>query len=336
MAQNPAPATPTHANARIKRALRDLLTDLDSRARIELQGPMGVGKRSLARQLPNGVAKATHHRKTPSSAGVRQIRVHPLTVAELGLTTPRAFTTLLGRGGFPNQLWADQPPNTLPDHLSSVLGASCNASGGFDMRASVGLWGALTACVGRPLSIRAVAGAVGMPERKASAWAQALHAQHGFFTLAPLPSPTADATFRALKKGQKHYPYDWSQGHTQHARLEALVANHLLQWVESSQDLAGEDRQLMYFRDCDQREVDFVVLKHQRPEALIQIDPLADQPNRHLAYLARKFPTARAWQLSLGASMAPVQAAGLTVIHPLAFLLGLPGCSLTPPAKPLK
>lgn len=307
----------------IKRALRDPLATLVAQSTIELQGPRGVGKRTLARQLGGGAVTTTDRRTAPLTPGARRVRVHPLTVRELGLTTPSHLTTLLKRGGLPAQVWADPATDALPDALKCLLKDLNDQSRPVGEKTGAGLWASLMGSVGRPLSVRAIAGAAGVNERRALAWTDALHAQHAMFRLAPLPSPTAGATFRALKKGQKHYPYDWSQARTRHAQLEALVANHLLQWVESSADLANEDKRLVYFRDCDQREVDFVILDNNRPALLVQVDPVADTANRHLAYLARKFPQAQAWQLSLDAPMAPVRLKGLSIAHPLRFLMGL-------------
>jgi predicted AAA+ superfamily ATPase len=318
------PEHPTaHHRPHIKRALRDPLATLVAQSTIELQGPRGVGKRTLARQLGADAVTTTHRRHAPPTPGARRVRVHPLTVRELGLTTPSHFTTLLKRGGLPAQVWADPAPDALPDALKWLLKDSNGLSEAMDEKTGAGLWASLMGSVGRPLSVRAIAGAAGVNERRALAWTDTFHAQHAVFRLAPLPSPTAGATFRALKKGQKHYPYDWSQARTRHAQLEALVANHLLQWVESSADLANEDKRLVYFRDCDQREVDFVILDNNRPALLVQVDPVADTANRHLAYLARKFPQAQAWQLSLDAPMAPVQLKRVSIAHPLRFLMGL-------------
>lgn len=319
-----SPEHPTaHHRPHIKRALRDPLATLGAQSAIELQGPPGVGKRTLARQLGAGAVTTTHRRHATPTPGARRVRVHPLTVRELGLTTPSHFTTLLKRGGLPAQVWADPAPDALPDAVKWLLKDSNGLPGPVDEKTGAGLWASVMGFVGRPLSVRAIAGAAGVGERRALAWTDTLHAHHAVFRLAPLPSPTAGATFRALKKGQKHYPYDWSQARTRHAQLEALVANHLLQWVESSADLANEDKRLVYFRDCDQREVDFVILDNNRPALLVQVDPVADTANRHLAYLARKFPQTQAWQLSLDAPMAPVQLKGVSIAHPLGFLMGL-------------
>ena len=319
-----SPEHPTaHHRPHIKRALRDPLATLGAQSAIELQGPPGVGKRTLARQLGAGAVTTTHRRHATPTPGARRVRVHPLTVRELGLTTPSHFTTLLKRGGLPAQVWADPAPDALPDAVKWLLKDSNGLPGPVDEKTGAGLWASVMGFVGRPLSVRAIAGAAGVNERRALAWTDTLHAHHAVFRLAPLPSPTAGATFRALKKGQKHYPYDRSQARTRHAQLEALVANHLLQWVDSSAELANEDKRLVYFRDCDQREVDFVILEQHRPKLLVQVDPVADTADRHLAYLARKFPQAQAWQLSLDAPMAPVQLKGVSIAHPLGFLMGL-------------
>jgi len=307
----------------IKRALRNRLDALAAHAPVELVGPRGVGKRTLARHHRHGPIRTAEQRPPALDAKTHRIRVHPLTVQELGLTTPRDFDTLLQRGGFPAELWFDRPSSALPGHLIGLFSDLSALSGPFAADGARELWAGLMASVGRPLSVRALARALMADERRVGKSVDMLDTHHALFRLNPLPALADGPRFRALKKGQKHYPYDWSQPHHHHGQIEALVGNHLLQWVESGRDWGERDHSLMYFRDCDQREVDFVVVSGETPTWLIQVDPLADAPNRDLAYLARKFPKAQAWHLSVNGPLTPRTEKGITMAHPLPFLASL-------------
>lgn len=279
---------------------------------------MGVGKRTLAMRLMGRsitTADQRHHTEQ------KTIRMHPLTVGELGVTTPAALEALLDRGGFPAQIWAKNQSKQRSGHIAKPLMAIANSH--FPKKGPHCLdsvWEGIVGRVGHLLSIRALASSIGASERAMVASMEAIEAHFGVFRLEPIQSAHFGVSFRGLKKGQKVYPYDWSEATTPKAKLEALVMNHLLAWVESKEDLEGIKWQLAYFRDCDQREVDGVLIQGQQPKVLVQVDPLIDQINPHLIYLHKKFPNAKAWQLSMDGPMTPSLHRGVYLSHPLAFL----------------
>ena len=310
----------TSTQPQIKRLLRDRLLAMPSGQAIALHGPIGCGKRALAKKLLSFDVTTCHQRNSTPDA-VKRIRLHPLMLTELGVRTPEAFLQLLDRGGFPEGIWRQSPPNGLPPYLQSLFSALLTSHRTWQQLDSPErLWQAVSMRVGQTLSIRALAQALDVSDRVVKGWVDGLEAHHGLFRLPPLQSPINEVAFRALKKDQKHYPYDWSQARSPNTKLEALVANHLLQWVESSMDLDGRALALHYFRDCDQREVDFVVLDQGSPVLLINVDPVIEQPNRALAYLKKKFPSAQAWQLALEGPMDSVLMQDIHIAHPLAFL----------------
>lgn len=314
-------ATGRSTTPQIKRLIRDALLALPAGEAIELLGPRGVGKRTLAKRLSHLDVHTSHHRGAKTRPATRRIRVHPITTHELGIREHERFRTLLQRGGFPSELW-DDGEDGPSGAMQSMWEALMDANTGPLRRCQSleTLQTGLAECVGRTLSIRALAQRLGVIDRVMASWIAALEDQHGLFRLSPLPSPTAGASFRALVKDHKAYPYDWSWAASETAKLEALVINHLLQWVETQVDLDQRSLRLHYFRDRDQREVDAVVLEQEQPILLVQVDPIVDRSNRDLAYLKRKFPYASAWQLSLDGPMVPRSIKGLWIAHPLAFL----------------
>jgi hypothetical protein len=68
--------------------------------------------------------------------------------------------------------------------------------------------------------------------------------------------------------------------------------------VHHQQDTQGHDLDLLYFRDTDGREVDFVVVEGRKPILFVECKwngaPLAQS----LRYLKARFPQSEGWQLS--------------------------------------
>ena len=78
-------------------------------------------------------------------------------------------------------------------------------------------------------------------------------------------SPYGTQKIRAVKKEQKLYFFDWSPVPDKSIRFENLVACNLLKYCHYHEDVAGDDMELRFIRDTDKREVDFVVLKNNKP-----------------------------------------------------------------------
>jgi hypothetical protein len=75
---------------------------------------------------------------------------------------------------------------------------------------------------------------------------------------------------RSLKKRPKVYFWDWSEAPEGGARLENLVAGHLLKAAHAWTDVGLGVFELRYVRDKEKREVDFLVLRDRRPWMLVE------------------------------------------------------------------
>ncbi len=78
--------------------------------------------------------------------------------------------------------------------------------------------------VGSPLSINALRQDVQVSDPTLSRWIEIFERVYAVFRVAPFGAPR----LRAVKKERKHYHYDWSLVPDASARLENLVASHLL------------------------------------------------------------------------------------------------------------
>ena len=230
------------------------------------------------------------------------LRLHPLSVAELGLKTSADFVPLLTLGGFPEPFlsgsetearrWAREYRTRLIREDIVAL-ERIQDLGHLELLAL-----RLPELVGSPLSVNALREDLQVSHKAVSAWLGAFERLYLIFRLAPLGAPR----IRAVKKEQKHYQLDWSLVPKAPARFENLVACHLLKWVHYQQDTTGRDLDLRYFRDVDGREVDFVVTDRGRPVTLVECKWDDVDVDRGLRYLHQKFPNAECWQISAAGS----------------------------------
>jgi hypothetical protein len=251
------------------------------------------------------------------------LRLHPFSVAELGIRRPDELQSLLKLGGFPEPFlggsdidarrWSrDYRTRLIREDVASL--ERIQDLGHLEL-----LVLRLPDLVGSPLSVNALREDLQISHKAAAGWLAALERLYAIFRLPALGAPR----IRALKKAQKHYHFDWSLVPGDAARFENLVAAHLLKWVHFRQDALGEDVDLRFFRDTDGREVDFVIVEGRTPALLVECKWADDAVDRSLRYLKGKFPTAQAWQVSATGVRDFVSPDGIRVAPALALLTTL-------------
>lgn len=257
------------------------------------------GRPSRQRILVTGSARLDFYRFGGDSLQGRYhlLRMHPLSVAELGATSPADWRALRTLGGFPEPFfggsareakrWSTEHRNLLiRDELTSL--ERVDDVGRLELLAL-----RLPDLVGAPLSINSLREDLEVSHKTLTRWVTLLERLYALFLTAPFGSPRV----RAIKKSPKHYHLDWTLPESPGAAFENLVAVHLLKWVHFRQDVEGLDLDLRYFRDLDGREVDFVVTDRQKPVLMVEckLDDVPIDPN--LRYLKTKFPDCAAWQI---------------------------------------
>ncbi len=226
------------------------------------------------------------------------LRLHPLSVAELGLESSEDLHQLLTLGGFPEPFfegsevearrWSREYRNLLiREELASL--ERVQDLGNLEL-----LVLRLPDLVGSPLSINALREDLRLSHKTVDKWVRILERLYAVFRLSPIGAPG----IRAVKKARKHYHFDWSLVPEPAARFENMVASHLLKWVHFHQDTEGLDLELRYFRDSEGREVDFVVVDRRVPIMMVESKLSDSKPDRSLRYLRRRFPDCPAWQVS--------------------------------------
>lgn len=96
------------------------------------------------------------------------------------------------------------------------------------------------------------------------------------------------------------YLWDWSQVQDISARNENLIASHLLKAVHWWTDSEWGDYQLHYLRTKDQKEVDFLISKNNKPWILVEVKSSGKAAlSKHLAWFQEKTGAEYAFQVGL-------------------------------------
>lgn len=126
-------------------------------------------------------------------------------------------------------------------------------------------------------------------------WLRVLERFYAIFRL----SPFGPAKLKAVKKEQKLYFWDWAKCTTEGARFENLIAMHLLRWVHWLEDVEGEKLDLRYFKSREGHEVDFLLLRKNKPWIAIEAKLSESNLAPSLSYFLERVKTPYAFQVSL-------------------------------------
>ena len=248
------------------------------------------------------------------------LRLHPLSVAELGVETRDHFEQLLTLGGFPEPFfsgsetearrWSREYRNLLVREEIADL-ERIQDLGNLEL-----LVLRLPDLVGSLLSLNALREDLQVSHKTISSWVAALERLYAVFRIPPFGSPG----IRGIKKAQKHYHFDWSIVPEEGPRFENLVACHLLKWVHFQQDAQGRDLDLQFFRDTDGREVDFVVTERRRPITAVECKRSDTKVDKNLKYWKARFPDCPSWQVSATGAKDFLTPEGIRVCPAVQFL----------------
>lgn len=275
--------------------------------------------------LVTGSARLDLYRRGGDSLQGRYhyLRLHPFSVAELGIKKQKDFLDLFNLGGFPEPFFSGSMTEArrwsreyhqclIRDDISSL--EQLKDFGNLEL-----LTMRLPYLVGSPLSLNALREDLQIAHRTLANWLDVLERLYALIRISPFGAPK----IRAVKKEQKHYHFDWAWVQDPGIRFENLVACHLLKWVHFHEDTEGRNLELRYFRDTDSREVDFVVTENGAPIWAIECKHGDAPVSKSLRYFKNKFPRCRVYQLSFSGTRDFVDATGIRVAPALGFLQGL-------------
>ncbi|NUM87652.1 MAG: ATP-binding protein [Bdellovibrionales bacterium] len=251
--------------------------------------------------LVTGSARLDHFRKGGDSLLGRYhyYRLHPYSLPELGYPEG-GEQRLLQFGGFPETYHASDERILRRWHLQRLDRVISTDLSGWeevkDVERIRALAEELPNRVGSPLSISALARTFEVDFKTVKRWLGILSSLYYSFQI----SPYGPARVRAVKKEQKLYLWDWSQIENPGARLENMVASHLLKFCHYREDVDGRRMELRFLRDVDKREVDFVVLQDKKPLFAVECKTGERSVSPHIFYFRDRTAIPRFYQVHLG------------------------------------
>ncbi len=135
-----------------------------------------------------------------------------------------------------------------------------------DIRGLEHLIDILPSKVGSPLSINSLREDLGYHHSTLVNWINILNELYLVFTIRPWHRNI----LRSLRKEAKLFFFDWSGLEDQGKRLENLTAVSLVRMAVRFTEMGLGVFEVMYIRDKEKREVDFILIKDNRPMALFE------------------------------------------------------------------
>ena len=226
-------------------------------------------------------------------------RLHPLSLPELGGGAD-SLPALLRFGGFPEPLlrgservwrrWQrERTDRIVRDDVRDLERVR-------EISLIELLVEALPSRVGSPLSVKKLREQLEVAHDTAERWLGILENLYVCFRIAPFGS----SRIRAVKKERKLYLWDWSVVPDAGARLENLVASHLLKWCHFREDTEGVRMELRFLRDTDAREVDFVVVEGKKALFAVEVKTGERQLSPAVRYFKARTSIPRWYQVHLG------------------------------------
>lgn len=210
-------------------------------------------------------------------------RLHPLSVAELLLPPKRKkeivppaeigdreFQILLEFGGFPEPFLRKDPffytqwkqlrrHQLFNEDLRDLT--KIQDIGSIEILAEL-----LQHQSGKLTTFSSLANKVNVSVDTVKRWIKVLKSFYYCYTIQPWAKNIA----RSLVKEPKVFLWDWSLVEDPGARIENLIASHLLKAVHFWTDRGFGEYGLYYLRDKEKREVDFLVSKNKKPWFLVE------------------------------------------------------------------
>ncbi len=272
--------------------------------------------------LVTGSAKLDHYRHGGDSLQGRYHfhRLHPLSFAEIGASSPSDLKDLLTLGGFPEPFLSGserQARRWSRDYRSRLVTEDLqDLEKVKDIAMVQQLVLRLPQLVSAPLSINSLREDLQVAHQTVARWLNILENLYMIFRIYPFGAPC----IKAVKKEAKHYHLDWTVVKDPGARLENLVACHLLKWCHFLEDTEGREVELRYYRDTTGREVDFVILEEDSPIMFIECKSSPGRRHRGLSYLKDKYPEVQAVHIDTQTTSDTISSKGIRYVSVGIFL----------------
>ena len=259
--------------------------------------------KSQKKFLITGSARLDHYRRGGDSLQGRYhyYRLHPFTLYEVN-PNPRAsdIEHLLEFGGFPEPFlkgekrhwkrWQrERQSRIIQEDLINL--EYVREVSQLDLLAET-----LPSKVGSPLSINNLRQDLSVAFETVDRWVSILENLYYCFRILPYGFPK----LRVAKKEKKLYLWDWSLCNDPGARFENLVASHLLKYCHLLEDTEGDKVELRFLRDSAKREIDFVILKNNKPLFAVECKSGEENVSQNVSYFSKRTDIPYFYQVHLG------------------------------------
>lgn len=139
--------------------------------------------------------------------------------------------------------------------------------------------------VGSLLSLNSLREDLSVAHKTVSKWVDVLERFYYHFRIYPFHHKR----IKSLKKEPKLYLWDWSEvPDGGGARLENMVASHLLKMCHFLNDVDGYKADLHFLRDVEGREVDFLVTENGKPWFAVEVKTTSKEVSKNLPYFGNR------------------------------------------------
>ena len=227
-------------------------------------------------------------------------RLHPFSLDEPpeGLTPKEVFQRLMTVGGFPEPFLDNDERSARRwrrERFDRVLREDIRDLSSIRNIQLLSLFlDLLRQRVGGLITLSNLAADLQISPKTAGAWLEVLERMYLVFTVRPFTRSLP----RAVLKPPKVYFFDTGDPLVEEGeRFENLVAASLLKKMQFLEDRDGYRFELRYLRDKEGREVDFVILKENRIEELIEVKWADENISKSLLYYSERLRPPKATQL---------------------------------------
>jgi len=228
-------------------------------------------------------------------------RLHPFTLDELpkGISPKEGFQRLMTFGGFPEPfIGGDERAarRWRRERLDRVLREDIRDLESIRNIQLLEIFvDMLRQRVGGLITLSNIATDLQISPKTAKVWLEVLERMYLLFTVRPYTRSLP----RAVLKPPKVYFFDNADVLAgEGEQFENLVATSLLKRLHFKEDREGYRYELRYLRDKEGREIDFVIIKENRVEELIEAKWSDDKISKLLLYYAERLKPEKATQIT--------------------------------------
>ncbi len=253
-------------------------------------------------------------------------RLHPFTLDELpkGITKETAYKRLLTLGGFPEPFLSNDEREARRwrrERFDRVIKEDVRELSAIQQTSALQLFvDALRERVGSMIALSNIAQDLQVSPNTAKNWLTIVERMYLAFTLTPYTKKIA----RSVQTPRKVYFYDNADLNTDEgAKLENLVATHLLKRLQFIEDYYGHRCSLHYIRDKEGREVDFLTVIDNKIIDLIEVKLANSDISSSLLYYHKKLKPKSTVQI-VGNLKRSFDKDGVRVTNPIEYFVNPP------------